>query len=701
MRRQKKTGEDDSSGCASVARKTKKEKALSPNKNNKKAMQSSNDQAPLNHSPNLANDTDCSIPLHRDSSSNSIEKFPPPPPQLLEQSFEYISLDNAEMKVSPQLSGDKCFSTTKERLKKIDSPPKGTKVNETKATNKVGTVFPRQIHTVRGEGLSFQPSYTLAPIKDDQAANLASTNSAVRSVMEVKLTLRLEGNGENPKITIQEFKEDQCEKASEKPPFEMVDEKANTMSEVNSAIITRICQAVTTSARGHLASTLCNSTSKNTTTSQTNYLYDDNTVKDLQLKTTPKSFQNSVYGITDDLPLSETDAFKTFPNLKDKSAAKALNGTLESPPKCAPVPSEKHTLADYGTKKLTTVAQVHRSVENSSHIYTPLDARSDKAPSNENTSQSYTCIQPPLSTSANNDLHGDDNDDDEFETLKFSALTHMNWDDLMQEAKSLGIPLNRPDKAIASNRMQSSATQTTSHTTTSSKSEFFKTTDKYSPTCVIFSPKTTTTLASPSNVASFTLSKPAFTLPKNTTPTLASHRAALQKDNTTIGNQSCSCPVPNEAIYDQPRNFKHVHSTNMACPCNQHSVACCRLKKQNHIKTEKRFYFFRIKLANLFCKRLCGKSTDHHPKHQVAYKAVSESYKCSCSSSHPSNLFSSFSAKQLSSKKWSTDPKKEDLDARSFDTALVSKKTLRHTKPVDTCHHNCQRPCVHHKSGVF
>lgn len=781
MRRQKKSAgsESDSSGQSTNAfaiRKLKKEKAQSPNK---KVVNFATDEICIERLPEAtdsSNDSsnsdvfiEDSLLSHRVSTASNIsEEFPPPPPQLLEPNLEYISLENAEKGFLTQNLDETRHSTINEQVFKRDEFPKPLASNETKAVNKIGTVFPRQINNINKELL--KPQSQLSPESISSNANTpqqaqtiyTSTNSnAAEPVMELKFTLRLEGNGTSQKMTVQQFKEDNTETQNVRN-----ENTASKCVEFNSAIVTQICQAVTTLAKDQLVKDESvttmkkHKTNENANNSKTNLLYDEKSNCNLRTHTidtsAPKCFPNSVYGLAMSSELSEKTASQTFPNKKSKTPIETCNSTMETNYKCIGKSPKKQSLADYRMGRVTTVAEVHHSADNLLHNYTALDMKpkTEKNVPNETPQQRYTSIKqhslnaksdqnktPNDKNKTENDKNKtttdknktakdkkEEGDDSDVEKLSSSVMTHMNWDDLMQEAQSLGIPLNRPSPLIDSNNPTVSPcchqTLKENRIITPATTVMSRTLENFSPRKPTFQCPSLSHANRPSSIDSAvgvsvcSSSKSMFTLHKNSAPTLASHKAALQKTSPSCANQNCCCTSPCN-IYDQPKKSSHrsFSTSNKQCRCNERLISCCRPIKQSPIKHEKRFYSFRIKLANLFCKRLCGKSSERQRyaekmEQRVCYKASSESYKCTCTTRtnyHHDNISSSMSAKQLITKKVPNGhagfSSKKDLGFQSFlsDTALTCKKNVRSTKFLSngSCLHNhdCHHPSKHKKNS--
>ena len=702
MRRQKKSGGSESDVSNNNVnffgqKKLKKEKAPSPNKTNKKTVKF-NTSDKFDEVHDSSNDSSASDvftedlnSIHKFNDENSIENFPPPPPQLLESSSEYISLENAEKKLAVsgfEGTNQKSFCSQIKEVEKIKSQIP----SETKTLNKIGTVLPRQILNTKDPDKELSNHVTS---KNDHH-NETSASTPSRSIMELILTLRVEGSGENQTMTLKESNE--MKNSNEENSSWIA---SNDSYQIKSSIVNQLCEAVTTLAKDQFK----NNSHGDHLNTKTNLLYSDQSSFKLPETSNTNSFQNSVYCFTDQKNLTNKGVSK---NIDTESVKTNCNGSSKS--QCS---------SEYEAGKIETTADVHRLTEKPSQNYTALDIKGtlDKGGVKDSSQQRYTSIQHQniasiFKNSNEKDLRESEDDEENYlEKLKASKMTHMNWDDLMQEAHSLGIPLNRPNKLIISNAPSTVPCHIEQNQPLlrSPRCEFRNEPTKFSPTltksCPPIAQHNIFVTNSSTTVKPFpTLNKSIMTISKKAAPTLAGHKAALQEFESNCANTNC-CNFSHN-IYDQPRKYNHIKTNegNKLCPCNQHSKDCCQPVKSNESKTEKKFYSFRIKLANLFCKRLCGKSREpRKTRDEQACKPALETYKCTCNQSE--HLFSSMSSKQLISDKPFTNlcHYEAGLDTESsFSEAdLTSRRRAHLTKSFPRVHSRRVVPGEMHFYRVF
>ncbi|ESN98147.1 hypothetical protein HELRODRAFT_177390 [Helobdella robusta] len=464
---------------------------------------------------------------------------------------------------------------------------------------------------------------------------------------------------------------------------------------LNSTMISNICQAVNSMSKEKLIknSKVAISDSK-TQAITSNTSPDSNTISG-------KSFLNSVYGIAnlENNRSYKTDATKN--NKDDKKSATIISNKPQLTRKTSYGNEEKHevdnfdsirslqkadkkqTLADFVSSKITTVAVVHRSADDilagekeiiSSDANYSLDRNIPKAKSNNNNNNNtainnnnnnngYEPINDPRNKTMlacnkfarqNNSLKAEISANN----IDLSDKTHMNWDDLMEEAKTFGIPLNRPlHTTLAATTCTTTATgcQKQGNKILDNNGEKSKIIDNSNADCKA---RPVSTDSAVGTSVSSNASVSALTLPKHGAPTLASHKAALHQQQlsqqqqqhstkmttitTTNENEKCCCCCCTGCCGYEKQKFQHgnskANSHNITyCSCRlgdnknkqkstrqqqqilqQHQLlnkkpsqqCCCQQATQT--KIEKKFSFLkdRLKFSNFFCKRFCGKTVE-------------------------------------------------------------------------------------------
>ena len=521
-------------------------------------------------------------------SSHDSEDFPPPPPSASwETTSDYISLENAEKRALLSQSSD-------------DSPPSSSRYQPSKGIIKnvisLGSTLPQS----EGEESTEPLIQTREAIPEDKEDN---------SILEFKLTVRLGGTN---KMTTKDLGEQSQLACLSDMKTCIVSEKSDAVDEdddLKSAIVAEICQVVTKS------------------------LTKDKFGKGQQLnalqkpeKSSPehltKSFQNSAYGIPSDLLLSFEKFKSNTPLVSHKTITKSQHiqdaspeskieksqdgghqSNLEDFERIKSLQKSKRTtLADFVSSKVTTVAQVHHSADDilvgekqtknnsifsldtktSANDDEPLDLIVSKRPQQEN----ETGINQPQPEGQ----------------LKSSKQTHMNWDDLMEEAKSLGIPLSRPCRSLTSTTI----TKKQNSCDTILEMENLTYTEQQQQQNIKILQDKTRPISSDSAVGtsvSSMCSVTGLTQSKNNAPKLISHKAALQQAASLAG--TCCC------CHDKSRRENRVDFKKCeCCRTNLHSKSSAALGQTS--KTERKFNFFkdRLKLSNFFCKRFCSKSVE-------------------------------------------------------------------------------------------